>query len=232
MIKKLKKIARIILSKEHVTPKAVISENDKLQAQRVVSWFADKGDDTLRLDYELNENSIIFDVGGYKGEFARDIFCKYQSYIYVFEPIQEFYEICVKRFIKNKKVHSFNFGLADKSFDTEINISDNASSIFNVEGEKTKIRLESITDFIKSNQIETVDLIKINIEGGEYDLLDSLIENNLIHKFKNIQVQFHDFVIENPRERMTKIQNELSKTHSLTYQYDFVWENWKIKHHE
>jgi len=232
MIQKLKKIAKIILSREQIPYKAPISENDRIQAKRVVSWFADKGDETLRLDYDLNENSIVFDVGGYKGEFARDIFCKYQSNIYLFEPLKEFYEICLKRFINNEKVRSFNFGLADESFDTEINISDNASSIFNVEGEKTRIRLESITDFIKSNQIETVDLIKINIEGGEYDLLDSLIENNLIHKFKNIQVQFHDFVIQNPRERMTKIQNELSKTHSLTYQYDFVWENWKINDNE
>lgn len=228
MIHKLKKIARIILSKDQKKIEHPISENDKIQAQRVVSWFADRGDETLRLDYDLNENSVVFDIGGYKGEFARDIFCKYESNIYVFEPLTDFFEICEKRFIKNKKIKLYNFGLADKSFDTEINISDNASSIFNVKGEKKKIRLESITNFILSNQIETVDLIKINIEGGEYDLLDSLIENNLIHKFKNIQVQFHDFIIENPRERMKKIQNKLAETHKITYQYEFVWENWKI----
>lgn len=232
MIQKLKKIARIILSKEQETYKAPISENDKIQAKRVVSWFADKGDETLRLDYDLNENSVIFDIGGYKGEFARDLFCKYQSQIYVFEPLTEFYNICVKRFIKNKKVKSYNFGLAERAFETEINVSDNASSIFNVEGTKTKIRLESIIDFMISNKIETVDLMKINIEGGEYDLLDVIIENNFAHKFKNIQVQFHDFVIDNPRERMEKIQKELSKTHELTYQYDFVWENWKLKTNE
>ncbi|CAD7803923.1 hypothetical protein CHRY9390_01150 [Chryseobacterium aquaeductus] len=235
MIQKLKKIIRIIISKEPKPaskPNSGISENEKIQAERCFSWFAAKGDETLRLDYELDENSTVFDIGGYKGEFARDIFCKYQSNIYVFEPLKEFYEICVKRFIKNKKIHCYNFGLADKSFDTEINISDNASSIFNVEGAKTKIRLESIVNFIQTNQIDVIDLMKINIEGGEYDLLESLIENKLIHKFKNIQVQFHDFVIENPRERMVKIQKELSKTHSLTYQYDFVWENWKLKDNE
>ncbi|MBW7675619.1 FkbM family methyltransferase [Chryseobacterium chendengshani] len=232
MIQKLKKIAKIILSKEQIIYKAPISENDRIQAKRVVSWFADKGDETLRLNYDLNENSIVFDVGGYKGEFARDIFCKYQSNIYIFEPLKEFYEICLKRFIKNRKVHSYNFGLADRSFDTEINISDNASSIFSVGGVKTKIRLESITDFIENKHIESVDLIKINIEGGEYDLLESLIKQKLVDKFKNIQVQFHDFVIDNARDRMEKIQHELSKTHELTYQYDFVWENWTLKSHE
>lgn len=206
-----------------------LSKNDAIQHERVQPWFADKGDETLRLTYPLNEHSVVFDVGGYKGEFARDIFCKYGSTIYIFEPLKEFFDICTDRFSNNKKVHAFNFGLAHKSFDVDIHVADNASSIFAVDGEKTKIRLESIVDFINTHRIGAVDLIKINIEGGEYDLLDSLIDNNLIRTFKNIQVQFHDFVIENPRARMERIQKELSKTHRTTYQYEFVWENWKIK---
>ena len=30
-------------------------------------WFADRGDQTLRLDYDLNENSVVLDLGGYHG---------------------------------------------------------------------------------------------------------------------------------------------------------------------
>jgi len=100
MIKKIKKIIRIIITNEK--PR-IISENDKIQAQRVISWFADKGDETLRLDYDLDENSTVFDIGGYKGEFARDIFCKYNCNIYIFEPLKDFFEISKKRFINNKK---------------------------------------------------------------------------------------------------------------------------------
>ena len=34
-------------------------------------WFKDKGDKTLRLEYPLlDSNSIVFDVGGYVGDFA------------------------------------------------------------------------------------------------------------------------------------------------------------------
>ena len=47
-------------------------------------WFADNGDRTHRLNYDLNSNSVVFDVGGYKGDFAfsiyekliKKIFCK------------------------------------------------------------------------------------------------------------------------------------------------------------
>ena len=76
--------------------------------------------------------------------------------------------------------------------------------------------------------IERIDLMKINIEGGEYDLLEHLIKTGWIDKIINIQVQFHDFV-ENAEARMLAIQNDLAKTHELTYQYKFVWENWRLK---
>ena len=81
---------------------------------------------------------------------------------------------------------------------------------------------------MRQNKIERIDLMKMNIEGGEYDLLDHLIETGFIRNIENIQVQFHDFVPE-AKQRMMKIQKELSKTHRLTYQYIFVWENWRRK---
>ena len=89
--------------------------------------------------------------------------------------------------------------------------------------------MKSITDFIKINKINHVDLIKINIEGGEYEVLETLLNNNMISIFKNIQVQFHDFIVENAKERMNAIQKKIALTHELTYQYEFVWENWKLK---
>ena len=44
-------------------------------------WFDIKGDKTLRLQYPLNEESIVFDLGGYHGQWASDIFNKYMCNI-------------------------------------------------------------------------------------------------------------------------------------------------------
>ena len=44
----------------------------------VKKWFADHGDQTLRLEYpELNSDSIVFDVGGYSGDFSEAIIERY-----------------------------------------------------------------------------------------------------------------------------------------------------------
>ncbi len=203
--------------------------NDAIQYQRVKPWLKVKGDETLRLNYELNENSVVFDLGGYKGEFAEAIYNRYQAKIYVFEPILAFYTIIQNKFAATPKIIPFQYGLAGKDCSLPISMSDNSSSVFLKTAETETIQLKSIVDFIQTNAITKVDLIKINIEGGEYEVLESLIAANLIGVFENIQVQFHDFLFENTKERMQAIQAKLQETHNVTYQYEFVWENWKLK---
>lgn len=191
-------------------------------------WISDSGDSTKRLDYVLNEDSIVFDLGGYKGEWAENILNRYNSNIFIFEPVQSFFDIISTKFLNNTKVNSYKFGLGAKDETMEISLTTDSSSTFNTEGDRETIQLRKMSDFILSNNIENIDLMKINIEGGEYDLLEDLISSNLLTKFKNIQVQFHRFV-PGCVERRNKIREELIKTHELTYDYEFIWENWKLK---
>ena len=67
------------------------------------------------------------------------------------------------------------------------------------------------------------------IDGDKTLRINYPLNSNSIRNFKNIQVQFHQS-IRYSNLRMKKIQEELKKTHKLTYQYPFVWENWLIKH--
>ena len=201
----------------------------KLQKERCKPWFEVNGDETLRLDYPLDENAVVLDLGGFKGEFAEKIFDKYQSNIHVFEPVKSFYDIIEGKFSDNAKVSVYHYGLSDADKELHISSTGDASSVFIASKDSEKVQLKSILDFITEQKLEHVDLIKINIEGGEYEVLEALLADNRVTMFQNLQIQFHDFIIENARERMENIQKQLSKTHELTYQYDFVWENWKLK---
>ena len=192
-------------------------------------WVNDNKDkgESLRYKYSLNENSIVFDIGGYEGEFAQKIFDRFGCTIYVFEPVKEYYDSIVKRFKNNPKIRIFDFGLSDNDEIRSITLSDNGTSIFIDEGEKENIALKSAADFLNKNKIEYIDLLKINTEGGEFSVLPDLIENHKVHNIKNLQIQFHNFVPDAERLR-EKIRNDLSQTHHLTYDYYFVWENWEL----
>lgn len=78
-------------------------------------WFEDDGDRKLRARYDLNESSIVFDIGGYVGDFAEGIVSKSGSHVYLFEPSVEFYEACILRFREVDKVLCYNYGLSDIS---------------------------------------------------------------------------------------------------------------------
>ncbi len=53
-----------------------------------------------------------------------------------------------------------------------------------------------------------------------------MIECGLIPMCTDIQVQFHHFYPESEKLR-DEIRTALSKTHHLTYDYPFAFENWK-----
>jgi FkbM family methyltransferase len=191
-------------------------------------WVADRGDETHRLNYNLKEDSIIFDLGGYVGEWSNTMFERYNSSIYIFEPVKKFYNGIRERFESNPKIFTFNYGLGPKNEELSISLTKDSSSVFNPNGDRETIEIKSVCEFLKKYEIKKIDLLKINIEGGEYSLIENLIENDIVKMIDNIQVQFHGF-IPDCVERRELIQKKLSESHELTYDYEFIWENWKIK---
>jgi FkbM family methyltransferase len=194
----------------------------------VQKWYADGGDYGLRFNYDLGSDSVVLDFGGFEGQWASDLFSRYQCRIYVFEPVNRFAQEITDRFSKNEQIEVFPYGLGGSSRTEKIFISGNGSSVFGASADQEKIQIVDAKDWIQERGLGEIALAKLNIEGGEYELLDRLIETGLIKNIKDIQVQFHD-VADDSRSRMAKIQQELSKTHQPTYQYEFVWENWTRK---
>jgi len=196
----------------------------------VVRWFKDKGDEKLRLNYKiLNEHSIVFDVGGYLGDFAHDINQKYNCAVYLFEPHPVYWEYCTERFANNEKVISLNYGLSND--DGEFMLSDkvDGSSFHNPNHEFNdgiKCKVKEFFSVMRSLNVKNIDLMKINIEGGEYPLLDHISKENRFDVAINYQIQFHNF-IKNALVMRNDINDALSKTHKQTWCYPFVWENWE-----
>jgi len=196
------------------------------QELRVQPWHAANGDATLRVDYDLSPTSVVFDIGGFEGDWAVQIAGRYGATVHVFEPVKEFADALRNRFAHNPKVHVHTFGLSGSNRSERIAVSAESSSVFKSNGNNQTIRLVDIVEFLQEHRISQIDLMKINIEGGEYELLQRLLDYDFVRHIRDIQIQFHDFV-EDAERRMKTIQRSLSTTHRLTYQFPFVWENWR-----
>jgi hypothetical protein len=77
-------------------------------------------------------------------------------------------------------------------------------------------------------QYEIIDLLKVNIEGAEYDVLNHMIGAGLHKRIKNIQVQFHQIDGVPYGVWYKEIEKHLSLTHTRTWHYPFCWESWQF----
>ena len=191
-------------------------------------WLEANGDKVLRMVYPLSSANIVIDVGGYEGQWASDIYSRYLCVVHVFEPIPQFAEDIRQRFRQNARIVVHECGLGGEEGELKFSIEGDASSSLVSGGRSVSVRVVAFDSWCRDNRIEKIGLMKINIEGGEYPLIEHLIQSGWISKVGNLQVQFHDFFPE-ARSRMNAIQERLAQTHQQTYEFEFVWENWMLK---
>lgn len=194
-------------------------------------WKLDEGDKTHIFNYELNQDSVIIDLGGYYGIWAELLLQKIYPLtpkIILVEPVVEYYNHLVVKFKNNPNVIILNCGVStnDNEEIKDIYLSSDGSSTNFKEGPSVKINTIPVNKILSDNNIDNVDLIQINIEGDEYPLMEYMLNSGVITKFKNIQVQYH-LGINNDRERREKIKNGLiDNGFKLKFDYPFVWESW------
>ena len=192
-----------------------------------LKWKLVSGDSKKHKKYSLNSESIFFDIGGFKGGFSEKIIKEFDCYCYIFEPHPEYFDILKAKFSSNNKVQIFNYGLLDKN--NNLNLSDDsASSRLLYSNEGIYIEVRDISEVINELKIENIDLLKSNIEGAEYKLLNRLIETGKIKQIKSLQIQYHKDHIENAEIQRIELNNKLSNTHKNIWSYYFVWERWDI----
>lgn len=143
-----------------------------------------------------NENILVFDVGGYKGDYAKVVRNFYpQAKIFSFEPHPFSYSKLKKR-ANRHGFKAYNFGFADREkevflYDRRDKKSSCYASIYqeaievllNKKFAKYKIRLITIDKFTAQKSIGRINLLKIDAEGSEFLVLKgakNLINNNLI----------------------------------------------------
>jgi FkbM family methyltransferase len=190
------------------------------------AWRQMKGDETLRMNYPLDRDSVVLDLGGYKGQWSSDIFSRYLCRIHIFEPQPDHANKIAQRFAKNDLIKLHPFAIGAEQGEADLSVAGDGSSLYLPGVHRILVQVSTIETVLNSEGIDEVALMKVNIEGGEYDLLEGLTSNGLIRRIRNLQVQFHDFV-PNAQVRMEAIQRRLQRTHRLTYQYPFIWESWE-----
>lgn len=185
------------------------------------------------LEYPLERDPVIVDMGAYDGEWAELMRNRYGGTVYAFEPNPTEYAKLLARIGGAPGVHCYPYGLTSEDTEVQLAIAGAGSSVYDVcpdyAGAKTvTVALRDVARVFDELRLDRVDLLKVNIEGGEYDLLDRMIEVGLHRRCRCIRVQFHRW-FDGASRRRRKIRRRLSETHDIEWDYPFVWESWLLR---
>ena len=183
-----------------------------------------------RVDYPLTPTSVVVDVGGFTGDWAQRIYCRYSCYIDIYEAHPYFASVAALNFENNPKVivHDLALGNHDGLL-LLFGDNMNASHTFNETAGRGVYAplVRKASDVFKDLYPDGIDLLKINVEGAEYDILLDLIANYDMKNIGNLQIQFHK-VGEEYEQKRNRILCALAKTHKCTWRYDWIFENWEV----
>jgi FkbM family methyltransferase len=189
--------------------------------------------------FNVEENDIVFDVGASVGPFTYTLKGKNPQKIYCFEPHKELFQTL------KENVESDNTFLINKAIGSVDGIQ-KLSGLFNeqfigtCEGENIQ-DVETVTfkSFIEQNNIDKIDFLKTDCEGGEYDIFN---DENLSWIKKNVKKIVGEWHLSTPelQDKFRHFRDTYLRdfpNHEV-YSFDEVdikwslWDDWFIEHYQ
>lgn len=181
----------------------------------------------LRYEYALGPEDVVVDVGAYRGEFAQEIFKRYNCRIVAVEPTDSILQATVL----TSQIHgqsSDRVRIVNKAAGIrEGPIKFGGQFLYTSVFEPATREYPGFDLNALLREFPEIALLKMNVEGGEYDLLPHLLESGLQSRIRDLQIQFHQIEGRPYDVWYDLIAEGLSKTHYPTWIFPFCWENWR-----
>ena len=167
---------------------------------------------TKYLIKNLDNQSIVLDVGGFRGEWAFYITDTFGCTVHVFEPYRKSFRVIKRQAKKHNKIILHKKVLSDINGKIDFYITEGLDGCSIYDRSKLKMQKHiikgikvvstTLSTFMNEQGIETVDLLKMNCEGAEISILKS-INKNLATRIEQITFSGH-------APKITSIEDEMS----------------------
>jgi len=162
--------------------------------------------------YGTDITGTVVDIGANIGAFS--IFAsKTADQVYSFEPESENYTQLTKNIELNNAKNITPAKLAVGAADEDITLfkAENnkgaTSSIYHMSHNTEIVPMRSLETLCQEFAISSIDFLKIDIEGGEYDLIDAA-PSSLLHHIQCVVLEYHFVPGRSSKDIMTRLENE------------------------
>ena len=181
----------------------------------------------LIVNFDLDERSVVIDAGAYVGDWTATLTQRFGSAVYAFEPNPKAFVRFHERVAALQNVQAYDYGLGARDEKRTLTLQGPGSSVYHTSSthDATIVEIRDVAAVLDELGLDHVDLLKLNIEGGEYDVLERLAESGWLERVGVILVQFHEWIPNAHRRRRT-LRRALRQTHSQLWVYPWIWEAW------
>lgn len=146
--------------------------------------------------FEILDNDIIIDIGGHIGLFA--LYASVMSpkgKIISAEPHPQNFLLLKENITENNlnNIVLVNKAISDSNKNIELFIDtfdDSAHSIYDNGRNSIQIKGITLEEIMNNNQISKCDMLKIDCEGAEFKIIESLSDNDLL-KIDKLCLEYH-----------------------------------------
>jgi FkbM family methyltransferase len=176
----------------------------------------------------VDGKSVIIDIGANIGVFS--IYAALEGKnvkVYTFEPISKNYQLLLKNISNNNlsdRIKPFNLGIASKNEKRKFHLESSPLHSLVQKGENNfsaSVDCISLNYVLVKNKISKVDLLKMNCEGGEYEILYST-PIDCFKKIFEIRMEYHN--IDSEKNNLNHL---ISFLENMGYKTINIWKNSK-----
>ncbi|APE44825.1 hypothetical protein BOO69_16525 [Sulfitobacter alexandrii] len=214
-----------ISSELHKIWKLATDPEFRAYKRQVRAFYAAQGRGTPERYQGLKPGDTVLDVGAYRGDWAERMTTLYGVRVHCFEPHPRFARHLHDRFREREDVAVEGYAMGRSAGVLKLSDDENASSALVTSGDPVEGEVRPASEVFDTLGLDRVACIKMNIEGGEYDLLPAMIDAGLMPRVDRLTVQFHRYGPEQEAQR-DAIRADLARTHRCAWEYPFIWEEW------
>jgi len=182
--------------------------NDLVAAAHQAAATIEHPWDQRAVEWPLNQDSVVVDVGGYIGRWALQIAERYQPRLYVFEPQPWAAEVCRAALGERAIVEGYGLGIRNANEIMHRWETDGCSFVYYyTTGPQHTGEMREIGETFRKLEITHIDLMMMNIEGYEYSLIPHMLGHGILPD--RLMVQFHNFTDPDDRQ-LTYIYERLA----------------------
>ncbi|PWD98190.1 FkbM family methyltransferase [Marinilabilia rubra] len=159
----------------------------------------------------LDASSTVFSFGvGEDISFDQALIEEKEVSVQTFDPTPRVNEFIQPHLLKNENLSFSNYGLAAQNgevlfYPPEDAVHVSCSVVPNKQTRESayKVQMKRLVSILEEKDIGEIDLLKLDIEGGEYDVIPDIVKDKI--RIKQLQLEIHPDLFPDGRQKTKKL---------------------------